>query len=376
MTGETHSLREAMALLKLSPALMPHRNFTDIGARLDEAVKSYRMVFFVGPTGVGKTARAQATVAQLNACVADDPDFLRAAMVHARTKREKRFSFKELWIDVLRALEDPLPERKVARDPFVLGVESHPVNLRGSQTEPYLFGAVRAAARDRGLRVLFIDEAVPLLHHGSQDVLLRTLDVLRDLADGVGFTTVLVATHRLLDGLSLSPELSRRRSVVYFHRYRETDPVEYREYGRAVQSLFGKLPPHLRPKLTAAQYRLLLRGTTGCVGELFEWFHRAVENCVRAGDEQLRFEHFATTVLSDTDLATQLQKCRDGEVAYAKLSQRTFGADLQWQDEALQARADSAPESETLAPRTSGAKGKARSGGRRGIPDAKRHRVA
>ena len=374
MAGDPHALREAMARLNAQPEPLPHRHFVEVGDQLDEAIESYGVVFLLGPTGVGKTARIKATIAASNACVADDPDRLCAAMVTARTPRARLFSFKQLSIDALRALEEPLPERKLGRTEFGSGARSRRAMLPGKRSEAELFDAVRAAARDRGLRVLFIDEAVPLVRHRSDHVLVQTLDVLRDLADGIGFSIVLVATPRILDGLTMSCELSRRRAIVYLHRYRETDPVEFRAYGRAVRSLLGKLPPDSRPKLTAPQHRLLLRGTTGCVGEMFRWLHRATERCLRAGEGALRWEHFEATVLADDDLCTQLEQCRHGETLHAELTQRTFGADLQWEHEHLSARAQPDREPETRTPPPFARK--AQSGRRIAVPGAKRRRIA
>ena len=370
MAGEPETLREVSAWLKRKPAPMPHGHFLRTREQLDEMIESHGLVFFVGPTGVGKTACAEATIARFNACVADVPAELRAAMVTVRTPRAKLFSFKDLWIDVLRALEDPLPERKRASPGLGSGAETRRRRFPGKLSEVQLFDKVRNAARDRGLRVLFVDEAVPLVGHRSPHVLVQTLDVLRDLADGIGFSIVFVATPRILEGLTLSCEFSRRRAIVYFHRYRETDRLDHQQYARAVRSLIGKLPEHTRPKLGAQQHRDLLRGTTGCVGEMFKWLRRAVERCLRAGDKALCWEHFEATVLPDEDLRRMLQQCRDGEGLYAAVSQRTFGADLQWNDEALPARVECDP-----TPTQPSSSRKTRSGHRIGVPKAKRHRV-
>ena len=94
---------------------LAHEFFLRTESRLDELIETYPLVILVGPHRVGKTALAESLIARYNAPVADDPTKLRAAMVQARTKREARFSYKELWRASLRALSDPLPHRKFVR---------------------------------------------------------------------------------------------------------------------------------------------------------------------------------------------------------------------------------------------------------------------
>ena len=86
------------------PVLAPltHKHFVATVKRLNLLIDMYPIVPFIGPTGVGKTAVVDHLIAHYNEEVVDQPQFLRAAMVDATTRRERAYSFKELWRNVLR----------------------------------------------------------------------------------------------------------------------------------------------------------------------------------------------------------------------------------------------------------------------------------
>ena len=374
MGGESPTLNEFRKWLICHSEPLPHSNFVEARTSLDEAIRSYGLVFLTGPTGVGKTALAAATAACLNRPVDDVPTELRAAMATARTPRSRPFSFKDLWIDVLDSLHDPLPGRKLGRPASGSDPEFRRRRLPGRVTEHELFDMVRAAARDRKLRALFIDECVPLLHSRTPHVLVQTLDILRDLNDKLDFAIVLIATPRIFENLSLSCELSRRRRIVYFRSYGHTDFKQVEAYARAVHTLFSKLPEALRPELDGARHEQLLKGTTGCVGELFCWVRRALERALQFKDEALRWEHLEKTVTPDATLGDMLHFARKGEMRHAELMRRTFGADLPWEDAPSQA-AVACPPTPAKASRNSSTD-KRRRGSRICQPAPKRHKVA
>ena len=254
-------------------------------------------------------------------------------------------------------------------------------------SEDDLFQVLRDSAFDRGLRALFLDEARALVRHRSPHVLERTLDILRDLTNGLSFTIVLVATGALLEDLDSlvdlslpeedvrsSPELAGRRSVVYFPHYRADVPAEHKMYGSAVRTMLDRLPSELRPKLRPPQHRELIDRTCGCVGQTIKWLRRALVRCRRAGDARLCWDHFAATARSDNDRDADRIESDRALALYEKFSRTTFPI-------AVQAPVDvPASPAESAAPAASSAastvKPKRRSRPRVGKPAPKRHRVA
>ena len=372
------------------PVLAPltHKHFVATVKRLNLLIDMYPIVPFIGPTGVGKTAVVDHLIAHYNEEVVDQPQFLRAAMVDATTRRERAYSFKELWRNVLRAVEDPLPERKIVRSDPSSGRRDARLKRPRNASQDELFGAVRRAAVDRRLRVLFVDEAAALFLHCSRDHLERTLYILRDLTKGLDLTVVLVATGRLLaalrglpdsvvsvdprsvpDDVPSSAEFGRRRNFLHFRHYHADVLAEHKLYGRAVRTLFDRLPSELRPKLRAAHNRELIDRTSGCIGETIEWLIRAVKFSRHHGDAPLRWEHFAATALSDSDRDAVRAQSEQGERLFEEFTGKIFDPRIESPDPAPAVATDS--DSQPAPSFTVPVKSKTRSGARVGKPKAK-----
>lgn len=366
-------MHEVLGWLKDMPTPLRHAFFLQAYDALEEVLLSRRMVSFVGPTGVGKSALIKEMARLLNELVASDPSQISAVVVRVETPHGKAFSWKQFWLDVLAALDDPLPERKVDRMGPAAGVGRRTGAHFPSATERQLFDMVRRTAADRGLRVLFIDEALPLFSSMSGRMHSAQLDVLRNLADETEFRVVLTSTPRILPHLQPSGELRRRIGHVYFPRYSETRPDEFLEFCRPVRACLDRLHEFsFRPRPDDLVH--LLRGSIGCVGELIEWIGRALSRCIRAGDRKLSWSHFDATVMSDSDIVDLLRECRDGESRHAEDTTRTFGANLNWDDDEVSSLVDglASPAHSTSSQSKQGGP----PSGRIGISKAQRRKVA
>ena len=372
-----------------APLLHPH--FVATVRRLNQLIDMYPIVPLVGPTGVGKTGVAHYLMDHYNREVADQPQFLRAAMVNARTRRERVFSYKELWRGSLAAVNDTLPERKVVRPDPASDRYVPPLPAPRNASQDDLFGDLRKAVVDRRLRVLFVDEALALFLHCSRDHLERTLDSLCDLTRGLGFTVVLVATPRLLaawrdlpdaafpvhrrsapDHVPSSAEFGRQRMAVYFGHYDGDVLAEHELYGRTVRTLFDRLPSELRPRLRPAHHREFIDRTNGCIGETIDWLTRAVKLTRHHGDVTLRWEHFADTALPDRDRDAVRDQCKQGKQLYEEFSHTKFDSRIEPSAPAAPAEPDASAPPSPSPP----VKRRSRSGRRVGVPKAKRHKVA
>ena len=266
------------------------------------------------------------TQQRLNEPIFHDRRLLRAVLFPAPSPQRGSFPWSAFWRRWLRALDDPLPECKVdrdfKRDRLVEGVSTQA--RRGSVDA--LRNAALAATRDRGVDVVFINEAANLVPKERARTLSDQLDVLRDLTDSGCCKIVLVATARILEPLSLSGELARRIGDVFFRRYADgrVRSPEYRCFVSVVKTLVDGLPEASKPVLHG-RVRLLHAGSLGCVGILHDWFDYAIKRCVREQKEVLDFTHFEATVLPDEKLKTLREQAERGDGLCHELSARTFG---------------------------------------------------
>ena len=318
------ALRAAQA--RFGEATIDHPYFQEARLGLQERLATHNLVLLVGPSGVGKDRLVRKEVQRLNEPIVDDPRSLRAVVFTAPSPQRGSFAWTAMWLRWLRALDDPLPEYKVDREfkknRLFEGISTQA--KRGSVDA--LRNAAFAATRDRGVDVVFINEAVNLVPKERARTLCDQLDVLRDLTDNGCCRIVLVATSRILEPLNLSGELARRVGDVFFRRYADTRvrSREHKCFASVVKTLVDGLPEASRPALRR-HVRLLHAGSLGCVGILHHWFDDAIERCLREKKEILHFGHFQATVLPDAKLKTLREQAEEGDRLYRELSARTFG---------------------------------------------------
>ena len=309
--------------------LLLHPLFQQTRDGVLESLETNPLVLLAGPAGVGKGRLVEAIRADLNLPVRDDARFLRAAVVRASNPHRRAFSWRAFFIACLEALSDPLPEDKVQRATVSGTARPAPGARAYRGTEEALRRALFSAVRDRGLEVLFVDEAFALVQHEAGRTLRSQLDVLRDLSDTAGCGIVLVSTYRILAPIDLSGELARRMAHVFFPRYRQSEGrTDIRGFRSVVKALIDQLGEASALRLGAHHLDLLFAGSLGCVGVLVPWFVRAITRCIKSRASAVDWSHFEATVLADVPLATLLRECEAGESRVADLTARTFGASL------------------------------------------------
>ena len=309
---------------RIGAEIVRHPHFDETASWLRETASCYPLSLLLGVPGVGKTVLTAALVAEINRSVSDDPCKVRAVAVTAPAPHRKAFSWREFWIAVLTALHDPLPACKVDREAMADALRRGVSTKIQRATEGALLRAVSAAARDRGLEWLFVDEAVAFVKAEHGRLLRDQLDVLRNLADRGDFKVVLVSTPRIMASMQLSGELARRTGEVFFPRY-GSDNDEFKIFCRVLTTFMSVLPGSLRLRPDLEQLRLLHAGSLGCVGHLADWFRRALTRCVESRAGVPAWPHFAETVLPDGKLAQLAEESRLDEARFAEASSQTFG---------------------------------------------------
>ena len=250
-----------------------------------------------------------------------EPGRIPAVFMVAPTTQKSRFSWKAFWMRFLDKLEDPLPGHKMDPEARARALrDAYPGSARRSSrlTESQYFEIACSAAKERGLVLLVIDEALALARSERGETLFDQIRVLRELADQEVFRIVLVSTVKIRRDLRRSGVLTRRMATVVFPRYRAgsgyTDEENYEYFVRAVVSFMKRLPENARAELTDAQCRMLYENCFGCVGLLCDWYARAIWKCVDSGQTKLAWVHFqsaALTVAERADIAFEAKEAAD-----------------------------------------------------------------
>ena len=326
------ALRATIAELSHEP--VSHPRFNEVLEDLELAAESSTMTLLLGVAGAGKSYLCDYLVRRRCAeplgalaptCLDDDPPLPRlvAARVVAPSAARGAFSWKALSKRLLQVLSQPVVDSNFDPDRCAAALRSgkHLPGLR--DTEADLFDKVRAAALDRGLELLVIDEACSLTKFDRGRTLADQLDVLRELADLTSFPIVLVSTFRIVEHLQCSSELNRRIRRVVFDRYLDASDVpgredDYLNFCRVAVSLMERVPEWARLRLGAAEYRRLYNGSLGCVGVLSDWWRRALARCVRSG-RALEWRDFEREAIGRDERA---KMDRDAELASAYLKSR------------------------------------------------------
>ena len=328
------ALRATIAELSSEP--VRHIRFNDALEDLELAADSSTMPLLLGVAGAGKSYLCDYLVKRRCAeplralaptCLDDDPPLPRlvAARVTAPAPHRGAFSWKALSKRVLQVLSQPVVDSNFNPDRCAAALRSGKYRPGPKDTEADLFDKVRAAALDRGLELLVIDEACSLTKFDRGRTLADQLDILRELADLTSFPIVLVSTFRIVEHLQCSSELNRRIRRVVFDRYLDLDASDvpgreddYLNFCRVAVSLMERVPEWARLRLGAPEYSRLYNGSLGCVGVLSDWWRRALARCVRSG-RPLEWRDFEREAIGRDERA---KMDRDAKLAAAYLKSR------------------------------------------------------
>lgn len=356
--------------------VVEHAHYVETKKKLLRALKTKRLVLLVGASGVGKTTLVREVVRELNEGAEDDPLTVRAVCMRAPSAHGTRYGWKDFYRRWGGAVGEPLIDRKVNR----MRITSRSSADRSPSS--YLQGnadvmrnSVFRATIERGVEVVFVDEAANLVPNEQGRTPCDQLDILRDLSDESSeaggrldkgsFSIVLFSTFRIVTGkaLELSPELIRRMKKILFPRYDHEAAVgseDFLAYRDIVNAFLGEIPEELRPVLSEDNLREFLRRSVGCVGLLREWLLDAICACEEEGAERLAWGHFGGEAgLTDGDVRNLIEWVELGESSWEELVNGKKG------DPSGNSRTRGAVSKDTRKAPSGGGK---RGGGRKGLP--------
>ena len=269
------------------------------------------IVLLVGPSGVGKsetvaTARKR-LLSRFEAAMQADPGLIPVVVAEAPASGELQFSWRIFYTKIGEALREPLPDRK-----RLTVVEDGRWSQRpAGSTVAALRMAIEKALRQRGARLLVIDEAAHLLSDPRPAKLLAHMDALKSLANVSGITLALVGSYDLYSLVCLNGQLARRSAVIHLSRYRSGNKTDEECFRRVLIELQKWLPIAQPPDLTPFS-RHLQDACVGCVGTLKETLTRALA-CVLEKGGVWKTAHLERALICENQVARILTETTQGE---------------------------------------------------------------
>lgn len=272
---------------------IPHERMEQVKAAVKSAIRrrdGKGFIFVVGPTRIGKTTVLEYVVkSMLEEAMEEmrkDVGCIPVAWMEAAAY-PRGYDWKDHWAGCLEALREPLIEHKTAQIGETLsGERDTRAFVHESRTGRILRRAFESAARQRKLRVFFIDEAQHLTLVPSSKMYRAQLEIIKSVASHSWAMHVMFGTYDLLKLRNASGQLGSRAVTVHFNRYRPNSKTDVTAFADALLSLASYMPLHEVPNLRK-DLDYCFETSLGCIGLLKVWLTDALGAALEAGRRTL-----------------------------------------------------------------------------------------
>ena len=284
------------------------------------------IVIVAGPSGVGKTTLGLALTKVLRGHYSQKSDASEGCIpvmfCSAVPATRGFFDWRDFYIRLLNHSGEVLVDRKI-RVPINLELFPEPRNQIELQSEapPTLRRSVEKCLRERGTKVLVIDESHHILMV-DQKALEIQFENLKSLAEQAGVRIVMLGTYRLLDIRDGSGQLVRRSKIIPFPRYDDLDEAHMEGYYSAFVELVQRLPLDKTPDLLP-HVAYIHEKSAGCIGILKDWLTRGLEHAITK-KVKLTKAVMSEIALSNKELVTLMSEAFEGEEKLRDLSDSEF----------------------------------------------------
>jgi len=250
-----------------------HKHFELLFRRLWEHIVNRpqkRIYMVVGPTGVGKSVLAREIVAKMNSNLpASARGKLPCVYVSAISEGNQAFSYKDLYIRILRELREPLVDRKI---PYTLDAHGNRLWNRSrldNRSAYTLRLAVEEAILQRGVEALIIDEAQSMIRSKTEKASYSALETIKTFNNSLGINILLLGNDELLDLQHYNDQFNRRIRQFALHAYDLKDPDELRQFLGILSSMNARFMEETGiDALSTPVVEHLMKQSAGCIGLL------------------------------------------------------------------------------------------------------------
>jgi len=323
----------AARLAYLKTCTIAHPRLQEVDQALREAISEPTgalLIFFYGPTGVGKTTvlqrRRQQIIAERRTEMDRDPGWVPIVGVEAIAPERGDFNWRDYYLDALRAFDEPLIDRKISNPEPPAGRGSPAQSIpRRIDSRSVLRVALESAIRQRRPLAFLVDEAPQLTKIAGGRKLQDQLACLTSLASRPQTVHVLAGPYDLLILRQLSGQVSRRTRPIHFARYRADAAEDVRDFKNVLRNFQIRLPLAAEPELLR-HWAFCYERSLGGVGLLQEWLTRALATGLTQKTPQLTLRHLAQQALALADCQKIATEVLEGEAILAEAE----GARKQW----------------------------------------------
>lgn len=262
------------------------------------------MALVIGPSRVGKTTLIrlleERLLAQAKSQMERDAGFIPFASITAAGPNASRFDWRTYYRAILRGLQDPFVDGKIAR-------------IR----ERELREAMETALLQRKPIALIVDEAHHLAKTSSGRYLQDQLDHLKYFENLTGVSHLLVGTYELRPFRKINAQLACRSIDIHFPRYDAANEEEAQAFRSVLWALQRHLPVEQEPQLVD-QWELLYARSIGCIGLVKMHLNRALTLALTEKKKTVTLSHLRKTALPEARVELALRNALESETELAE----------------------------------------------------------
>ena len=229
-----------------------------------------------------------------------DASFIPFASITAAGPNASRFDWRTYYRAILRGLQDPFVDGKIAR-------------IR----ERELREAMETALLQRRPLALIVDEAHHLAKTTSGRHLQDQLDHRKYFENLTGVSHLLVGTYELRPFRKINAQLACRSVDIHFPRYDAAKEEEAQAFRSVLWALQRQLPVEQEPQLVD-QWEFLYARSIGCIGLVKMHLNRALNLALTEKKQTVTLAHLRKTALPEARVELALRNALESETELAE----------------------------------------------------------
>lgn len=309
-----------------------HPKMKQVMKELDSLIRrpfGNEIIMVLGPSGVGKSTLIhelkKGIIEDLFDELEKEKSILPFVFIELISPDGGIFNWKDFYMRVLKAMEEPLIEQKVIYEKRVgLKLRDRKQISEGHYlTSPELRRSLENAFHYRKPKVFIIDEAQHFTKVRSARKYLDQLDSLKSLSNLTQVPQLLVGTYELENFVNLNGQLARRTLDIQFPRYDLSNEQDLVNYLGVIRGLLDHMPVEVSFDLLEC-FDFLYERTLGCVGILKDWLTRALRLALESNKNLLELKHLKSTALSINKISKLVDEVAQGEACFIEAPEKVL----------------------------------------------------